>query len=91
MVIILNFLEFENSCSRKFKIMSTSITGHISSAFKLYLSPCTYLETQASILSYTAFSVLLGEHNLCKKHWFIKYETNHVRADEYIQTMNHAQ
>ena len=68
MVIILNFLEFENNCSRKFKIIIISITGHNSSVFKLYLNPCTYLKTAAFNLSYTAFSVSLDEYNLCKKH-----------------------
>ena len=56
-VIILNFFEFENGCSRKFKIITISITGHISSVLKLHSNPCTYLETAASNLSYTAFSV----------------------------------
>ena len=90
MVIILNFLEFENSCSRKFKIIIISITGHISSVFKLYLNQYTYSKTAASNLPYTAFSVLLNEYNLCKKHWVMMYETNYVIADEYTHTMNHA-
>ena len=64
MVIILN----SNNCSRKFKIMIISITGHILSVFKLYLNPCTYLKTAAFDLSYTAFSVSLDAYNLCKKH-----------------------
>ena len=57
MVIILNLFEFENGCSRKFKIITISNTDHIASLFNLYLNPCTYLETAVSNLSYTAFSV----------------------------------
>ena len=67
MKIILNFLEFENGCSRKFKIITMSTTDHISSEFILYLNLCTYLEIAASILSYVAFPVSINDHNLCKK------------------------
>ena len=90
MIIILNFLEFDNSCSGKFKIITISITGHISSAFKLYLNPCSYFKTTASNLSYTAFVVPLSDCNLCKKHWVITYKTSHVIADEYVHAVNHA-
>ena len=55
MVIILNFLEFENGFSRKFKIITISITGHISSVVKLYSNPCAYFKTTASNLSYIVF------------------------------------
>ena len=68
MVMILNFVEQPLSNSRKFKIITISNTDHISSLFNLYLNPCTYLETTVSNLSYTAFSVSLDDHNLCKKH-----------------------
>ena len=84
MLIILNFLEFDNSCSRKFKIITIPITGHISSVLKLHLNPSTYLETAASNPSYTAFSVWLDEYNLCKKHWVMMHETSHVIAVEYV-------
>ena len=49
-VMILNFLKFDNSSARKFKIRTTSTTAHISSAVKLYLNSCTYLETKLSNL-----------------------------------------
>ena len=90
MLIILNFLEFDNGCSKKFKIITISTTSHISSVLKLHLNPCTYLKTAASNLSYTAFSVSLIEYNLCKKHWVMMHETSHVVADEYVHTTNHA-
>ena len=55
-VMILNFLKFDDSSTRKFKIRITSITAHISSASELYLNSCTDLETKLSNLSYTKFS-----------------------------------
>ena len=50
-VIILNFLEFESSRSRKFKIVTMSITGHISSVFKLHLNLCAwYIQKQQHLI-----------------------------------------
>ena len=61
-----------------------SITDHISSVFKIYSNPCTYLKTAAFNLSYTAFSPSSDECNLCKKHRVMMYKTNRVIAYEYI-------
>ena len=55
-VMILNFLKFDDSSERKFKTRTTSITAHISSAFHLCLKSCTYLQTKSSNSSYTKFS-----------------------------------
>ena len=55
-VMILNCLKFDDVSVRKFKIKTTSITAHISSAFELCLILCKYLETKSSNLSYTKFS-----------------------------------
>ena len=78
MAMILNFLEFEKSCLRKYKIITTSTTAYISSAFKSYPNPCTYLETASLALSYTAFSDSLNNQNLCKMHRIMMYASNYV-------------
>ena len=89
MVIILNFLDFANNCSRKVKIITISNTAHISSAFNLYLNLCTYLETTLPDLSYTEFSISLNDQNLSKKHEVMMHEMNYVKTDEYLHHMSH--
>ena len=78
MVIILNFLEFEKSCSRKFKVITISTTDHISSRFDLYLNLGTNSKTILSDLLYTEFSVLLSDYNVFKKHGVMMYETKYL-------------
>ena len=68
MMIILNYLEFESSCWRNFKLMTILITGYMSSSLNLHLNSWAYLQTALPNPSYTEFSVSLVGYNLFKKN-----------------------
>ena len=87
--MILNFLKQLLSNSRKFKIITSSTTAYISSAFTLYSNSCTYSETELSNLSYIKFLVPLDDYNLFKTHGVVMYETNHMISIEYLDDRIH--
>ena len=76
LVIILNFVEFENSCSRKFQVITISTTGHISSLFNLYLNSWTYSKTTAYNSSYTAFSVSFDFLHLVDRKTVFRWDSS---------------